>query len=203
MTAADILRWAGIITAVCAAIVGLYKAHRHVWPTIRGVLRLLFRAHRIEHDLTQIGNKLDFLVKELTPNGGGSMRDAITRIDNMMTVNEQRQRAALTITREALMEVDAQGNCIWANQTYLQLTGRPLDEILGRGWVNTISSVERETVMEEFDNALDEGREFEYEYTISIHGKDRARVAERTTRLRDRKGSIVGYIRSVYVLEES
>ena len=60
--------------------------------------------------------------KELTTNGGSSLKDAIIdmkdtvhRIDRRQKIIEQRTKAALHYSNEALFETDIAGRLIWSN----------------------------------------------------------------------------------------
>ncbi|WP_062215714.1 hypothetical protein [Streptomyces sp. NBRC 109706] len=100
MTPDQIAVWAGAGTAVCALLAGLWRAGR---AAIRTAARLddladdwrgtperpgvparpgvLERIAGIEQCTERIAGRLTRVEEELHPNGGGSLRDAVNRVD--------------------------------------------------------------------------------------------------------------------------
>ena len=69
--------------------------------------------------------------KELTTNGGSSLKDAVVcmresckRIENRQRVIIQRTKAALHYSSTALFETDQEGRLIWSNVNLIDLTKR-------------------------------------------------------------------------------
>ena len=77
-----------------------------------------------------------------------------------------RQWAVLNTTDQAVFETDASGYCIRANRAYLDICGRPFDEIKGNGWRIAIHPSDREFVTKEWQNAVSEKRNFEASFKI-------------------------------------
>lgn len=188
-----IILWGG----AAGAVLTIVKFWKRIWPTVKGAFTMIARLQRVENHVGQINTKLDSILKELQPNGGSTIKDTVTRIDNALTVNVERQRVFNNDSMNGLMETDAEGNCVWANSTYLGIVGRTIESVLGKGWVNTIQASERDRVMTEWDDALEEDREFEYEYHVVTTRGERKMVRIRSMKLRDSNGTTVGYIKTV------
>ncbi len=118
--------------------------------------------------------------KELKPNGGTSIKDVInvlatkmdTVVDNTMFLTNQanrmeaRQQSLLNTVEIPKFETDPSGDCIFVNKAYLNLIGRPFDEIQGKGWVNVIHPDDRIRVQVEWKNAIVDNRNFDMEFRI-------------------------------------
>jgi PAS domain S-box-containing protein len=118
--------------------------------------------------------------KELTPNGGSSMKDVITklaetmvRVEGSMTAMteqasrmEARQQSLLNSVDIPVFETDLSGKCTFANKSYLKLIGRTFDEVKGNGWINSIHPDDRVRVREQWDSAIHDMRSVELTYRV-------------------------------------
>lgn len=101
------------------------------------------------------------ILAEITTNGGSSLKDAINRIEEGLIRQGGRINLLLTMDdAAAVFETDGSGLCIWVSPAYLRLTGRPMDEILGWGWVTTIHKDDIDHVRQDWRSAVEERRAF-------------------------------------------
>ena len=140
--------------------------------------------------------------KELTPNGGGSMRDIVNRLATRFDAGDARLRALLIQMEVAIWESDEKGNCVFVSRKMCRITGRTQEESLGRGWIGTIHYDDRERVVEEWDACVRDGRDFSMQYAFMTPGGERVEVCSAATVCRDAKGNAVGYVGSVELLGE-
>lgn len=112
--------------------------------------------------------------KELTTNGGGSLKDAIIamrescdRIENRQRVIIQRTKAALHYSSTALFETDKEGRLIWSNVNLIDLTKRSNTwskdanyMVEGFDWISLFKEEDRELVLSEFKSCLAMNRRF-------------------------------------------
>jgi len=113
--------------------------------------------------------------KELTTNGGSSLKDAIIgmkesceRIERRQKVIVQRTKAALHYSSMALFETDKEGRMTWANANLLELTKKTTNTwnpkasymIEGFDWISIIEEEYREDVLAEFKSCLKMNRRF-------------------------------------------
>lgn len=110
---------------------------------------------------------LDTIKKELTTNGGNSLKDAIidlkgtcVRIENRQKVIEQRAKAALHYNSFALFETDEQGRLTWTNSNFYDLTCDSVNSVEGYDWLTYIQEDEREDLFNEFRSCLEMNRKF-------------------------------------------
>jgi len=126
--------------------------------------------------------------KELTNNGGGSMRDIVMRTEVRVAAVEARSRAILSQLHIPFWESDAEGNCVFSSRELAVLTGWSPDDTLGRRWLSTIHPDCREAVMDEWDACIRDSREFVMDYAFVSPRGDRIEVHAEANSMRDPKG---------------
>lgn len=133
--------------------------------------------------ISRLETRLDEVMAQLLPNGGGSMRDAINRIESRLT-------AVMDEDSSAMFEADASGLCIYANPSMLRLTQRTMDQLKGNGWYNIVDPMDRESVRAEWTAAIEEKRSFEAVFFL-VGGRE---VSVNSREMVDRAGNIVGHL---------
>jgi PAS domain-containing protein len=128
----------------------------NVWPIVIAAIAIYGAFHkattRLAHALTvMIDEKLAPIRTEVTPNGGGSMKDAQKRMEDnqvqiqssvesigrvleqvisVTAVNQGRLQAVIATIPLAYYEMDAYGNVVSVNEAYLKLFDITEDEAL-------------------------------------------------------------------------
>ena len=104
---------------------------------------------------------LNRIEAEFRPNGGGSLKDAITRlaadVERIYTI----KRVMIDLSDSAAFETDAAGDCVWASAGYMALVERPWADIRGDGWTIVIHQDDRDKVFAEWAKAIDRHGRFE------------------------------------------
>ena len=108
--------------------------------------------------MKSVGKALAYIQAELVPNGGGSLRDAINRIEAL-------QLAGLQLTGKAYWLSNPAGECTFASVKLATLMGKTPDQILGWGWVSAVALDDREKCRKEWDAAVKDHREFHLKYS--------------------------------------
>jgi PAS domain-containing protein len=128
------------------------------------IVKPIFRIIDNQEDLT---GSINTIKKELTTNGGNSIKDAIidlrgtcSRIEDRQKVIEQRTKAALHYNDAALFETDQNGRLIWTNSNFYDLTSDSVSSVEGYDWLTYICEEEREELFEEFKSCLQMNRKF-------------------------------------------
>lgn len=174
---------AGIIGALAAALAILrwgWFAVPRLCKAIGRKLNKMFGIGDIKTDIGALTEQVKFVVTELRPNGGASIRDSLNRIEIRQVLQEQRQKAILSDMSVGVFETDTVGNFVWVNRKYLRMTGRSPMEVRGSGWINTIAERDRERVIQEWKDAMDANREFESRFMLITPEDDRVEVQVRT-----------------------
>lgn len=63
-----------------------------------------------------------------------------------------------------LFRTDKDGNCVYVNAKWREIAGMSTEEALEDGWINAIHIDDREMVLNEWNNCVQEGRDFSMEY---------------------------------------
>jgi PAS domain-containing protein len=120
---------------------------------------------------------LDTIKKELTTNGGNSLKDAVielrttcNRMETRQKIIEQRTKAALHYNNTPLFETDSQGRLIWTNNSFYELTSNTINDVDGYDWLTYIDENDREDFLSEFNSCLGMNRKF-VKITKSCDGK--------------------------------
>jgi hypothetical protein len=110
---------------------------------------------------------IDFIKKELTTNGGNSLKDTIldlrgvcSRIESRQKIIEQRTKAALHYNDSMLFETDTDGRLIWSNSRFGSYFNNLQQNLEGYDWLSCIDENEREELLEEFRSCLKMNRKF-------------------------------------------
>jgi PAS domain S-box-containing protein len=185
-------QWAAVFSIALSALALLPKVRRvfiNLWKRSFGRTYALLEEHiRSEED------SLEEIKKELKPNGGQSLRDAVDGIVNRLNEVDALARAQLNIQKIAICRTDSQGHLIQINKYYARLTGWTFEEVKGEGWVNAIAPVDRRRVQEDWEAAVEEGREYHDDiHFIRPDGKEFLTHVNVYREL-DREGKIRGWL---------
>ena len=186
---------ASVLAVVGAAIVAarwLWKLGRVVWHKLR--TNNMFGISAVQEDLLCLRGQMDFVVSELKPNNGTSLRDSVNRIETRQVLQEQTQKAILSDMSIGVFKTDAEGLFTWVNPKYLRMTGRAPNEVHGSGWVNTIAVRDRERVQREWKEAIDDSRDFESEFLLITPDDDRVQVSARTYKMIGQEDELLGFV---------
>jgi len=141
-----------------------------------------------------MSNTWETMAAEFRPNGGSSMKDAITRIETRQLIAEQRGKALYNDAIFGIWESDETGKCTYANRTYQRIVGRGFEDLEGWGWTNIISSHDKERVTQDWAQALNQQREFQSEFHVQHPDGKEIPVVSVGHPLKDRAGKLKGYI---------
>ncbi len=113
-------------------------------------------------------SSVEDIKKELTTNGGSSIKDTVNRIDRRQIMLDKRSKAIFYNIEKAILEVDEVGNILWANEQFHNVMGTK--NLKGLDWVSYIDEPQRENFLREFESCSEKLRELKFE-TVSTEGK--------------------------------
>ncbi len=141
--------------------------------------------------------------KEVTPNGGGSMKDEIRAILSRVDTSIARFLAFNEDAEVGQFITDCHGRCTWVNRTYCRITGRTDSEVLGWGWLSSILENERDSVHEEWEATVAEERNYErVQHYVRPDGEIVA-AAVKARPITNAQGKVIEFVGFVCVLEEA
>ena len=102
--------------------------------------------------------------KELRPNGGSSLRDAINNITKQLSALEFAQQTTWDFNMIPMFRANSNGDCTWVNQPYQDMVGRGKEYLLSHGWISCLHPDDRKQILEEWREACADSRNFDMTY---------------------------------------
>lgn len=189
-----------LVAGVLTAIASLGAFVRWVWPLIKKLGNKMLGNEKIHKRLDELSTKLNFIVSEMTVNGGASIKDQLNRVEEVCSLTNERQRARMLDSDDLVFESDENGDVIWVNRTYARTVQRVTQELLGHGWVNAIAPDYRERVTESWYNSVAEDREFEMSFEFATPDGDTFPVILRSYKMRDPRKATIGFLGTITLL---
>ena len=110
-----------------------------ILPAMEWLRRKLVRAYR---RLKQALERIDLVYAELTPNGGGSVKDKINQLTRDVAILRGGLSFSLALNPHCVFEAEPDGHCSFANVALCDLFGLPQADMLGRGWLSALDGSE-------------------------------------------------------------
>ena len=153
-----------IIIGSLGSVIGFLT---YTWKKLIKPLVALVKNHDVF--IKSVDDVRELIQKELTTNGGSSLKDAIIsmrescqRIEDRQKVIVQRTKAALHYSSMALFETDKEGRLTWSNANLIELTKKSHSNYMVEGfdWISLFDEAEREDIFDEFKSCLSMNRRF-------------------------------------------
>ncbi len=138
--------------------------------------------------------KIQLMAEEFRPNGGSTLRDAINRIEEKVTIQDQKTLAIIKSLPIGTWLSDQNGKCIDLNKTLCKIMGRTESEIKGDNWSNWIHPDEKDDVFEEWYRCVKNDLNFDMEYRYVLPNKSIQKVHGTAYQLKNDKGELVGFL---------
>jgi len=130
---------------------------------------------------------------EVKPNGGGSMKDAVIRIEKHCDYANAKFRYHDETSDKAVFEMDEEANITYANRATCILFGADESELTGKNWISKIPALERQSTLQEYRIAAENKCPLvDMEHTV-FSGKKRIAVSVRATPRFNRNGELRGF----------
>jgi PAS domain-containing protein len=178
----------GAVTAIFGTLLAIYRFG--VAPIIRHL-----------KDLKGQFVKLDLIFKELQPNSGASLKDAVNQIRNTVHTIEKRQRAWLSYEDQGIFETDDVGRLIWCNRAYLRMLNATFEQVSGNGWKNFIHPDNKELVFKEWTAAIIDKRDCKGNLLYLTADNEKVCATCESFAIKDDSGVLTGYVGVITVHE--
>ncbi|MDY7022236.1 MAG: PAS domain S-box protein, partial [Cyanobacteriota bacterium] len=110
----------------------------------------------------------------------------------------QRRYATLAeVSPVGIFHTDTQGECLYMNQRWCEITGLSLEKALGNGWREAIHPEDRAWVIQKWSEAAQQRKQFQCEYRFLRSDGTIAWVYGQATAERNSSGVIVGYVGTI------
>ena len=127
-------------------------------------------------------------------------RDARRRASegsSVLTTDDESWRLLVQTTPVAIFHADLAGNCIYVNEYWSELTGRPVRTALGEGWKDALHPDDVPRIVAEWERCLRLGIQFCLHYRYVRPDGKIVWALGRTVEERDASGTVKGYVSSV------
>lgn len=139
-------------------------------------------------------NKIDAIHEQMFTNGGKTMRDAVNRIENRLTLLEKQQEVYIMDTPHCVFNTSSDGKFTYVNRTMCRVTGRMESELLGSGWINSVDELDRERVDRSWEYALENGIEFSSSFRMIDSDGETFMVKLTANPMKSQDGKVIGYL---------
>jgi PAS domain S-box-containing protein len=188
ISTSTLTEWTAQIAAFLTAAVVIYTFSRKIYKKLQTIVGTM--------------ESMQLVVKNFSRNGGSSLIDAIDRIEKRQVLMEHREKAILSEAAIPVFQTDAHGNCVWVNKNYQKIAGRPFEEICGRGWENIIHIDEQKRVIDEWDMAIRNKRDFESTYhVVNRESGTIYNVRCKASAMKDISGQCIGWFGVMKILQ--
>lgn len=184
-----------------AGVVRWWRDTMAIGTALRALPTVIPSMGRIEG----IEQSLASVLREVRPNGGSSMRDELRRMGDTvrqtqagLTVLANTQRVMFDAGETAVFECTAEEGNTYVNHVYQRWTGLTEAQLLGFGWVNAIALPDRAAVREEWDEAVEDEREFRMAYRLLDRDGKPIDVFAHASPVRGMDGELLKWVGVVY-----
>jgi len=123
-------------------------------------------------------------------------------IDRALRESEERFRTLADSAPMAIWVAGTDKGCYWFNKTWLDFTGRSMEQEIGNGWAESVHPDDLVACMEHYQTCFDARRRFEMEYRLRNHrGEYRWMLDTGTPRL-DTDGVFSGFVGTMVDITE-
>lgn len=168
--------------AIFGGIVGGIKFMRWIFKKTDEINKAILDSTQvasIKSSVEKTDEKINLLLKEFQPNGGGSLKDAINRLEkeaSHISIQTAFNKAAIEshvnnyglINKSGYVKTDIDGNTIEVGTSVCRLLQRSFEELKDKKYVNYIHPTERENWMKGIMNALVTESDFEMDVRIAL-----------------------------------
>lgn len=109
-----------------------------IWTNINSMHKSVKALLNLAPQVSVLTTQVDEIKKELSPNGGGSLKDAVTEIRRNVSTIRHNQKMIVDFQGQVLFEFDADGDCTHISAKGVEILGCESHEYLNHGWLNFI-----------------------------------------------------------------
>jgi PAS domain S-box-containing protein len=111
--------------------------------------------------------------------------------------SEQRYQTLAEVSPVAIFRTNAQGDSVYVNERWCEMTGLTIAQTMGTGWVNALHPEDRERVFQEWNNAVQTNLPFRSELRFLRPDGVITWVFAQASPQRETTGEITGYVGSI------
>jgi len=147
-------------------------------------------------EIRQIHTKITEITKEVTPNGGSSMKDVQKKIYESVRVLHDRDTFNFYLDLQPKFECDSNGFCIRVNDSFAEATGITENKALGNGWMMFISEAQQSEFINRWELAMEKNLPFDMK--VNDHNGKTFRVRASSNNHKDNRRMILGTLEKLF-----
>jgi PAS domain S-box-containing protein len=124
------------------------------------------------------------------------------RVYTDLLASEERFRSISRVLPVGVFQADVDGRAVYANEGALEMLGISIGDAIGEGWMRSLHPADRDRVMEEWQAAALEGRDFRSEYRFVTTNGRAIWVLGHVLALKDDDGDVVGHVGAITDITE-
>ncbi len=158
-----------------------------------------------ENVILWAGAGISLLMALLTHSLVGARSSALSlaqKITRQLSESEQRFRAMADAAPVLIWLSDAEKNCIWFNKTWLEFTGRSIEQELGYGWLEGVHAEDYQRCLDIYSRHFESRQPFRMEYRFNCRSGDYRWIDNQGTPRFDSEGLFAGFIGSCTDIDE-
>ncbi len=132
--------------------------------------------------------------------GVGGISRNITNLrlaEQALSEQEMQWKALATIAPVGIFRTDVNGNCVYVNKHWCELSGLTSDQAQGAGWINALHQDDRQRVIDEWVRSCRENDRFDCEYRYVRADGTTKWILGQSTAVDSNEGGVVGYVGAV------
>lgn len=195
----------GLVAAIVSGVAVIYtKAVKPALQHVSVVSRLLDDVREVvdSHknvDFDELVEDVRWIISDLRPNSGSSLRDAVDRIEEKLIVMEKRDSAIHQDSPVALFRCTPQGKNMDVNRTFCRFLKCSKEELLDYGWRNFLSNSEDAKQYQHFwDESSSQGREVSLQVDFRATDGSSVGLEVHAYPITGKDGSVVEYLGMLY-----
>jgi diguanylate cyclase (GGDEF)-like protein/PAS domain S-box-containing protein len=124
--------------------------------------------------------------------------DGVRRqLDAAVRRSEQRLGQLTRLAPAVIFRTNAEGSCVYTSERWSTLTGRPSDEALGRGWVESVHPADRGALVRTWAEAIAAQQSFSSEFRFCHQAGGITWVLAQVEPERNAAGSVAAFVGSI------
>lgn len=199
----DIVKWVGILGGALMSIALFWKqVCVPLLEYIKESQQRIESQKRTEELQQQLALQVSKIYAEVTTNGGGSLKDAVGRIEKRQIINEQKVKITSNKLELAYSAFNIDGDCIESSIYLNRLLNRSESELLGNQWLNWICASDRERVKKDWRDSVEAKVGFNSIYCVMRPDNTTIKIEAGIDPLFDDHNNILGFFGTIEQVTE-
>lgn len=131
---------------------------------------------------------IELIRKEVSPNGGSSIKDQVGKIYDIVKLMDKTNTAMIYLDNNPVAKFNNDGMCVFVNQKWLEITGfSSQEDAHGIGWYRAIHPDDKEYIISQWEEAVETESIFIAEFRYkNIVNSIVTKVKTRTSLIREK-----------------